>query len=172
MVHLSESCVLFASVWVWIVSRQETQCLILILADVCPITLQVVPWTIYGKFCCHRWSPGPSMAATDGLLCCKWSPQFFSLYSTNGITYCTIDGLGGPSMAGTLDQGDHLWQEKLPQMVWGKQFWVAQQCPFAVILPACSQLIQQCPSNGRSLSHHLSQLSFFLRFWSFGDSCK
>ena len=44
------------------------------------VTPQLVPrhnWsprTICGKLCCHRWSPGPSMAAMDGPLCRKWSP--------------------------------------------------------------------------------------------------
>ena len=32
------------------------------------------PQTIYGKLCCYRWSPGPTMATMDGPLCHKWSP--------------------------------------------------------------------------------------------------
>ena len=39
-----------------------------------------------------------------------------------GTTYGTIDGPDGPSMAAILGPGDHLWQEKLLQMVQGDQF--------------------------------------------------
>ena len=32
------------------------------------------PRTIYGKWCCCRWSPGLTIASMDGSLCRKWSP--------------------------------------------------------------------------------------------------
>ena len=40
---------------------------------------QLVPRPFVAVFVAMNDPPGPSMAATDGLPCCKWSPRFFTV---------------------------------------------------------------------------------------------